>query len=518
MMSFLPYFSAETWTLLALLITLIVVYGYWPYGVFTKMGIPGPKPLPYFGTTMGYRKGIANFDTECFQKYGRIWGIYDGRQPVLCIMDKSMIKTVLIKECYNIFTNRRNIILNGELFDAVSLAEDDTWRRIRSVLSPSFTSGRLKEMFGIMKQHSANLLNGMKKQADKDQTIDVKEFFGPYSMDVVTSTAFSVDIDSLNNPSDPFVSNVKKMFKFNLFNPLFLLIMLFPFTGPILEKMKFSFFPTAVLDFFYASLAKIKSGRDSGNSTSRVDFLQLMIDSQKGNDTKTGGEQTKGLTDHEILSQAIMFIFGGYETSSSTMSFLAYNLATNPHTMTKLQEEIDTVFPNKAPIQYEALMQMDYLDCVLNESLRLYPIAPRLERVAKKTVEINGIVIPKDCVVLVPTWTLHRDPEIWSDPEEFKPERFSKENKEPIDPNTYMPFGAGPRNCIGMRFALIMIKLAMVEILQSFTFSVCDETEIPLEIDNQGFLMPKRPIKLRLDPRSNTPSNTTATTLKSPTM
>uniref|UniRef100_A0A8C7I0H0 unspecific monooxygenase n=1 Tax=Oncorhynchus kisutch TaxID=8019 RepID=A0A8C7I0H0_ONCKI len=443
------------------------------------MGIPGPKPLPYFGTMLEYKKGFTNFDTECFQKYGRIWGIYDGRQPVLCTMDKSMIKTVLIKECHNIFTNRRNFaFLNGEMFDAVSVAEDDAWRRIRSVLSPSFTSGRLKEMFGIMKQHSANLLNGMKKQADKDQTIEVKEFFGPYSMDVVTSTAFSVDIDSLNNPSDPFVSNVKKMFKFNLFNPLFLLILFFPFTGPILEKMKFSFFPTAVLDFFYASLAKIKSGRDAGNSTSRVDFLQMMIDSQKGNDTKTGGEQTKGLTDHEILSQAVIFIFGGYETSSTTMSFLAYNLATNPHVMTKLQGEIDTVFPNKAPIQYEALMQMDYLDCVLNESLRLYPIAPRLERVAKKTVEINGIVIPKDCVVLVPTWTLHRDPEIWSDPEEFKPERFSKENKESIDPNTYMPFGAGPRNCIGMRFALIMIKLAMVEILQSFTFSVCDETEV----------------------------------------
>ncbi|XP_045076038.1 cytochrome P450 3A27-like [Coregonus clupeaformis] len=116
-MSFLPYFSAETWTLLALLITLIVVYGYWPYGVFTKMGIPGPKPLPYFGTMMEYKKGFTNFDTECFQKYGRIWGIYDGRQPVLCIMDKSMIKTILIKECYSIFTNRRNFRLNGELFD-----------------------------------------------------------------------------------------------------------------------------------------------------------------------------------------------------------------------------------------------------------------------------------------------------------------------------------------------------------------------------------------------------------------
>ncbi|KAJ8001361.1 hypothetical protein DPEC_G00168730 [Dallia pectoralis] len=423
MMSFLPYFSTETWTLLVLLITLIVVYGYWPYSFFTKLGIPGPKPLPFFGTMLEYKKGFTNFDSECFQKYGKIWGIYDGRQPVLCTMDRTMIKTILVKECYNNFTNRRNFRLNGELYDALSIAEDDAWKRIRSVLSPSFTSGRLKEMFGIMKQHSSNLLNGMKKLVDKDQAIELKEFFGPYSMDVVTSTAFSVDIDSLNNPADPFVFNVKKMLKFDLFNPIFLIIAFFPFMGPIMEKMKFSFFPVEVTDFFYASLAKIKAGRGTGKTEGRVDFLQLMIDSQKDGNTKPG-EENKGLSDHEILSQAMIFIFAGYETSSSTLSFLAYNLATNPHVMTKLQEEIDTVFPNKAPIQYETLMQMEYLDSVLNESLRVYPIAPRLERYTKKMVEINGIIIPKGCVIIVPTWTLHHDPEIWSDPEEFKPERY----------------------------------------------------------------------------------------------
>ncbi|KAL1005397.1 hypothetical protein UPYG_G00058570 [Umbra pygmaea] len=513
-MSFLPYFSAETWSLLVLLITLIVVYGYWPYRCFTKMGVPGPKPLPFLGTMLWYKKGFTQFDDECFQKYGKTWGIYDGRQPVLCTMDTSMIKTILIKECYSNFTNRRNFHLNGELYDAVTIAEDDAWRRIRSVLSPSFTSGRLKEMFGIMKQHSSNLLNGMKKKADKGQAVEMKEFFGPYSMDVVTSTAFSVDIDSLNNPSDPFVSNVKKMLKFDLFNPLFLLVVIFPFLGPVFEKRKYGFFPKEVTDFFYTSLTKIKSGRIAGKTKGRVDFLQLMIDSQKDSHSNTSDGMDKGLSDHEILSQAMIFIFAGYKTSSSTMSFLSYNLATNPDVMTKLQEEIDAVFPNKAPIQYEALMQMDYLDSVLNESLRLYPIAPRLERMAKKTVEINGIIIPKGCVVMVPTWTLHRDPEIWSEPEEFKPERFSKENKESIDPYSYMPFGAGPRNCIGNRFALVMIKLAIVEILQSLTFKVCDETQIPMEMDIQGLVMPKKPIKLMLELRSNIPSNTAIITEK----
>ncbi|XP_071361483.1 cytochrome P450 3A40-like [Trachinotus anak] len=497
-MGYLLYFSAETWTLLVALITLVLVYAYWPYGIFKRMGIPGPKPVPFFGTMLAYRKGFTTFDTDCFKKYGKTWGIFDGRQPVLCITDPAMIKTVLIKECYSFFTNRRNFRLNGPLYDAVSIAEDDQWRRIRSVLSPSFTSGRLKDMFDIMKRHSANLLSSMDKKVEKDEPLELKEFFGPYSMDVVTSTAFSVDIDSLNNPSDPFVTNIKKMLKFDLFNPLFLIVAFFPFMGPIFEKLEFSFFPSSVTDFFYSALQKIKSNRETSKTMSRVDLLQLMIDSQKNQD----GNKNKGLSDHEILSQAMIFIFAGYETSSSSLCFLAYNLATNPHIMKRLQEEIDSTFPNKAPIEYQALMQMEYLDNVMNESLRLYPIAPRLERVAKASVEIDGLVIPKDMVVLVPTWPLHRDPDLWPEPEEFKPERFSKENKESIDPYTYMPFGAGPRNCIGMRFALLMMKLAVVEILQRYSFTVCKETEIPLELDIQGLIMPKRPIKLKMVPRS----------------
>ncbi|XP_037327097.2 cytochrome P450 3A40-like isoform X2 [Pungitius pungitius] len=472
-MGFSLFFSAETWTLLVALVTLLFVYVCWNFGIFKKLGVPGPKPIPFFGTMLAYRKGFTNFDEDCSKKYGKVWGIFDGRQPVLCITEPAMIKTILVKECYSLFTNRRNFRLNGQLYDALSSAEDDQWKRIRSILSPSFTSGRLKEMFDIMKHHSANLTSSMKKKADKGEPLELKEFFGPYSMDVVTSTAFSVDIDSLNNPSDPFVANIKKI-KFDFSSPTFLIV-----------------------DFFYAALQKIKSNRVHSEQKSRVDFLQLMIDSQKNIDLSKE-ESHKGLSDHEILSQAMIFLFAGYETSSSSLTFLAYNLATNPDIMKRLQEEVDSTFPNKGPVEYQALIEMEYLDSVINESLRLYPIAPRLERVAKATKEINGIVIPKGMVVMVPTWPLHRDPSLWPEPEAFKPERFSKENKDTIDPYTYMPFGAGPRNCIGMRFALVMMKLAMVEILQRFSFSVCKETEIPFEMDIQGLLMPKRPLKLKL--------------------
>ncbi|KAK3511227.1 hypothetical protein QTP70_033617 [Hemibagrus guttatus] len=396
-----------------------------------------------------YRKGIHNFDLECFQKYGRIWGILDARQPVLCIMDTEIIKTVLIKECYSLFTNRRNFRLNGPLYDAVSIAEDEDWKRIRSVLSPSFTSGRLKEMFGIMKSHSHSLVKNLQKTSERGESADIKEFFGAYSMDVVTSTAFSVDIDSLNNPKDPFVSNIKKMLKFDLLNPLLLTVALFPFITPVLEKMDFAFFPTAVTDFFYASLQKIKSERVAQDNKKRVDFMQLMIDSQKSEKDELKSKETnKGLNDHEILSQSMMFIFAGYETSSSTLSFLFYNLASNPETMKKLQKEIDETFPNKAEVDYDTVMNMDYLDAAT-----------------------------------------------------FNPERFTKENKESIDQYAYMPFGLGPRNCIGMRFALVAMKLAVVEILQRFDISLSEETKVPLKLNSSGLLAPEEPIKILFTPR-----------------
>uniref|UniRef100_A0A8C1W8D6 Cytochrome P450 3A n=1 Tax=Cyprinus carpio TaxID=7962 RepID=A0A8C1W8D6_CYPCA len=504
-MSYVLFFSAETWALLMLSVMLLYVYGSWPHGFFKKLGIPGPKPLPFFGTMLEYRKGFHKFDVECLKKYGRVWGIYDARQPVLCIMDQSIIKTILVKECHSLFTNRRNFGLNGPLYDAVSIVEDDDWRRIRSVLSPSFTSGRLKEMFGIMKTHSHSLVDNLEKTATRGEAVDIKEFFGAYSMDVVTSTAFSVDIDSLNNPKDPFVTNIKKMLKFDLLNPVFLISALFPFITPVLEKMDFAFFPTSVTDFFYAALKKIKSERvASDHKKKRVDFLQLMVDSQTEGKTERGSSEEhteKGLSDHEILSQSMIFIFAGYETSSSTLSFFFYNLATNPEAMKKLQEEIDQTFPNEAPVDYEGVMNMDYLDAALNESLRLFPIVARLERVCKKTVDINGLLVPKDVVVMIPTFALHRDPDYWSDPESFKPQRFTKGNKESVDPYMFMPFGLGPRNCIGMRFAQVSMKLAIVEILQRFDVSVCDETQVPLELGISGLLAPKDPIKLQFKPR-----------------
>ncbi|XP_077879121.1 cytochrome P450 3A9 [Ictidomys tridecemlineatus] len=422
-MELIPNFSMETWVLLEISLVLLYLYGTYSHGYFKKLGIPGPTPLLFWGTILNYHQGLINFDTKCYKKYGKTWGLYDGRQPFLVITDPSIIKTVLIKECYSAFTNRRNFGPVVFMKKAISLSEDEEWKRIRTLLSPTFTSGKLKEMFPIINQYGDVLVKNMRLESEKGKFINLKDIFGAYSMDVITATSFGVNIDSLNNPQDPFVKKVKKLLKFDFFNPLLLSIKIFSFLTQIYEAMNISKFPKDVTIFFKKAINRMKKSRLQEKQ--QVDFLQLMINSQNSKDV----ESNKVLSDLELVAQSIIFIFAGYESTSSFFPFILYELATHPDAQTKLQQEIDAAFPNKAPATYDTVVQMEYLDLVVNETLRLYPIAGRLERVYKKDIEINGVLIRKGTVVMIPSFVLNRDPQHWPEPEEFCPERYRASGK-----------------------------------------------------------------------------------------
>ncbi|XP_061098811.1 cytochrome P450 3A30-like [Conger conger] len=505
-MIYFPFFSAETWTLLITFIVLLIAYGYWPYGIFKKLGIPGPKPSIFFGSATYYKKGFYKMDMDLFKMYGRMWGFYEVRQPILCIMDTSMIKTVLVKECFSYFTNRRHFVFNGPLNSAVGNARDGEWKQKRSVLSPLFSSGHIKEMLPLMKQHSDKLVQCLQGTTNHDEAMDVREYFGSYCLDALANIALSIDIDSLNNPNDPSVLKIKKAFTFQLNNPGFILSALFPILNPLLEKAGLCIFPVAEIRFLFSAVEKVKLDREKNGDKNRMDFLHLMSESQLP-EPKTGGngnKEMKGLTHHEILSTAATFLAAGFETTSKTLTFLIYCLATNPDVMKRLLDEIDKVFPNKSPVTYEQLVHLEYLDMVLNESQRLYPIALRMERLCTETIVVNGVTIPKGTLVMIPVYALHRDPEHWPEPECFNPERFSKENKDGMDPYAFLPFGAGPRNCIGMRLAVVLMKLAIVQVLQHFSFAACQETEIPLQLDKSPILGTVNPIKVKFVPRGPT--------------
>ncbi|CAL8298306.1 unnamed protein product [Merluccius merluccius] len=494
----LPLFSTTTWTLIVLALTLLLLCGIWPYNFFKKMGVPGPRPWPFVGTMLHSYAGPLLFERKCKEKYGDVWGQFDGRAPLLMIADPDLLKAVLVKECYSTFTNRRVFAkeLFGPLKDGMTMVEDDKWKRIRSTVSPSFTSGRLRQIFPIVERYADRLVKTIDEKL-LGQSVDVKKFVASYSMDVMASAAFSVDTDTTNNPESTLSIQLKNLLKFKIW-PFFVLFVL-PFTVPLFSLIGLSLMNKHSVDFFYKLIKRFKHEHKDDKSV-HSDFLQLMIESEiQESDIKDGVEPSKGLTDPEILSQAFIFLFGGYDTTSTTLAYILYSMALNPDVLRTLQHEIDVNFPKDSPVSYEALMNMEYLDNVMSESMRLLPTAPRLERVCKKNIRLNGIDIPKGTVVGAPVNCLHRDPRYWSSPEVFKPERFSKDSGEDINPYAYMPFGLGPRNCVGMRFALMVMKMILVRFLQDHSVETCKDTLVPLEFNM--FFIPKNPVKLKFSRR-----------------
>ncbi|CAM9644378.1 unnamed protein product [Lampetra fluviatilis] len=489
-------------TLAAFILSAIVLL--WPYRILKKMGVPGPTPVPILGTFHHYRKGFQELDEECFKKYGRIWGLYEGRQPVLMVADTSMLKQILVKDCLESFTNHRVFTNNGIFDDALTTIEDEQWKRVRNVLSPTFSGGKIKQMCPLIQRCADVLVRNLHELCQSGKPLDLKEIFGAYSMDVIGSTAFSMDVDSQNNPKDPFVVNGKSILKINFLNPLVILIFLFPFLSRPLESMGVSLFPKKASHFFTRIVQQMKKQRQKGlHDMGRVDFLQLMVDVQLSENASNGklSSSEKYLTDSELEAQAILFLLAGYETSSTAITFVAYCLACNPDVQTKVQQEIDRFLPNDTLPSYEILKQMEYLDMVVSESLRMYPPTSRTDRVCKKTTVVNDLVIPKGMVVAAPLWVLHYDPQYWDEPEEFRPERFSKEAKEARDPYCYLPFGHGPRNCIGMRFALMSVKIVVCRILQRYSFQACSETTIPPKLAKGSILQTEMPLLLKVSER-----------------
>ncbi|OWF51034.1 Cytochrome P450 3A31 [Mizuhopecten yessoensis] len=214
------------------------------------------------------------------------------------------------------------------------------------------------------------------------------------------------------------------------------------------------------------------------------DFLGITVKAEKGDEpteeekgdevlkendaSETSSTWTrKTLTVEEITAQATLFFVAGYDTTSNTLCFLVYHLVLCPEICDNLLQEIDDKLNGQAP-NYDNVAKLSYMEMCIHETMRLFPAASRLDRVANNDVTIGNIRIPKGMTINIPVGAIQMDPEYWPEPEKFDPERFTPEAKAYRDPFVFMPFGAGPRNCVGMRLALLELKIAIVRILQNY--------------------------------------------------
>lgn len=498
---------------LAVLVALWVFY-YRHYIYWSTRDVPQLWPWTPFGNTrkslLG-RQSFADDLDEIYQRFRdqRFAGFYRKRNPGLLLIDPDLIRQIFVKD-FDYFMDREGLSFKEPLLEKqLFFMKGEKWRHLRNKLTPMFTSGKLKNMFQTLNECGAEMVSVLSEAAQQSSVIEFREACALYTTEAVGSLAFGVRLGCQRDPDCDFRRWARAFFRSlprrtehvvaeTLAPHLWRLL-----TFKAARRDVFKYFDDMVKETLHQ---RLKSG------TKRNDFMELFI--QLHTEGSVDGEKNAGeawkLTEDEVAAQAFLFYTAGFETSSTTMSFATYELAVNPDIQEHVQNEIDSVLAESGHVTYDALSKMKYLDKVLTETLRKYPPLATLNREALRSYRLPSAGLDSDCPVLldrgtivtVPVLSLHRDPAHYPSPERFDPERFSEEAKASRHPFVYLPFGEGPRFCIGMRLGLLQAKLGLVHLLSNYTVDVSSETDIPLVLDPLApVLAPQNGIRLCISKR-----------------
>jgi cytochrome P450 len=193
------------------------------------------------------------------------------------------------------------------------------------------------------------------------------------------------------------------------------------------------------------------------------DLLQTLMDARYSD-----GE---GMSDELVLSESMQLLVAGHETSSNGLSWLLYLLSTNPNCLTRVRNEFDSVL-GEAPLTHADVLKFDFTTQVILEGLRLYPPFWMIDRMAVADDRVGDVVIPRGSMVIVYVYGAHHAPRYWQKPEDFNPERFTKEEMRLRTPFTFLPFGGGPRVCIGQHYAMLQILMILSELVRRYDFEL----------------------------------------------
>ncbi|XP_045776078.1 cytochrome P450 6B1-like [Maniola jurtina] len=480
-----------------------VIFIYFAYYYFTRSfkywqsrNIPGPQPVPFFGNFKEYalRKSTApSIHKQIYDDYPneKVVGFYRMTRPSLLIRDLDVVKNVLIKD-FEYFEDRGIDFSVEHLGANLFHADAKIWRPLRNRFSPLFTIGKLKNMIPLINERADLFINHVKNITEKKGDQEIYTLVKKFTVSSIMACAFGVDI---NEDSGKLIQKMNEIdhltFSRNISVELDL------FHPGILKKLNSSIFQKGISKFFLKLINDVLQARNGVPST-RNDLIDLVLElKNKGNYVK--------LTNEVIAAQAFIFYVAGYETSAITMAFMLYELAMNPPMQEKIIAEVDEVLSrHDGKITYDIISELSYMDKVFNETLRKYPLSADIVRRAKSNYNIRGtdITIEKGISILVPVLGISHDEKYYPNPKKFDPERFSPENESKRHPCAFIPFGAGPRQCIGKLFGIIQSRVCMLKFFSNFRVEVSKNTPTTIIFDPQRVVnVPKGGIQLNILPR-----------------
>ncbi|XP_076328734.1 cytochrome P450 3A5-like [Tachypleus tridentatus] len=478
---------------------------------FEDLGIPGPKPHLITGNLREYiSKGFTTCQVEWTNKFGNCVGYFLGTKPILLIGEPDILRDIQIKEFLS-FADRPPSIPGGQTpvglaSDALIALKGQSWKRVRNVLTPAFSSSKLKQLTQLINDAVNILLNKIREKASSGQRFDIYQFYEQITLDIISRAAFGIKTNSQKDTNHFFLTNVQKMLKSSISKTAFLIQLCFPELLSLfipfrrLVELIRIWRGTSPIGQLLEACAEVVELRRKSSKERRADLLQLMLDAQMSNElgtfsnseltsnadsqcfkTKLSNENLSDLgqnyiSNSEILANCLLFLLAGYETTCTTLGFTTHFLVNHPQIQEKLRNEVNSMLEKEKDLDYSSTSKLQYLDQVLSEVLRMYPPVPAfVNRECVTDYRYGTLYIPKGTTVQVPVWALHYNPVYWTEPEKFDPERFSPNQSQPSS-LVYQPFGAGPRNCIGKRFALLEIKIVVAQILRHFILKPDEKT------------------------------------------
>ncbi|XP_039754300.1 uncharacterized protein LOC120629425 [Pararge aegeria] len=516
------------WT--AVLIAVLAIYFRKSYSRFSDHGVKHPRAYPFFGNMAKIAFRIDNFGNDLDQYYNnypeeRFVGKYEFLRPVIIVRDLDLVKRITIKDFEHFLDHRGLTADNVEpLFsrNIISLKGQE-WKDMRSTLSPAFTSSKIKLMVPFMEEVGKPMIRSIKKKLMESPTgsidVDCKDLTSRYANDVIASCAFGLKVDSHTDKNNKFFEMGKNASTFKL--KQMLLFFAVSACPALANKLKLTLFSEETKEFFVNLVLSTMKDREA-RKIIRPDMIHLLMEAKKGqltheedkssNDNENRGrdagfatveESNEGKkninrvwSDIDLIAQAMLFFIAGFETISTGMSFTLHELALHPDIQDRLYQEIkENDNKHGGRLNYSSIQNMTYLDMVVSEVLRMWPPGLALDRLCVKDYNMGrpndksttDYIIRKGEVVSIPVWCFYHNSEYFPDPEKFDPERFSDEKKHLINPMAYMPFGVGPRNCIGSRFALCELKVLLYQILLHFEVSPSAKTRLPSKLSAESF-------------------------------
>ncbi|XP_047985514.1 cytochrome P450 6j1-like [Leguminivora glycinivorella] len=478
---------------LGLLALAYLVFKSCKYDYWEKKGIPTASGnewfFGHFKQIVLLKKHLVDVIETIYKEFpdAPLVGYYSMNVPTLMVKDLDIIKTIVVSE-FSSF-NSAGIKFDRKA-DPLAAAHPffqsgEEWKTTRAQVTPSLTLAKLRGYLPNIFKVADVMINHVKRSKSKE--IETRDLAMRYGTDVIGNAIYGIENNSFEN-DDSLVSHLTREIKFE--SSIKNNIKLFFQNLPIISW----FFPQrlATLNLQHMMLAMtrkiVKQRIETGEK--RNDLIQLLL-TQKENDTKGV------ITDEYMSGQVFVFIIDLFETGSNAISMLLYILSIHPDIQDRLRAEIKEIKArNKGEFTAEDIEGAKYLEMVYNESLRIFSFFLTRECTNDCLLPVPGsepFKITKGTSIVIPVASIQKDPKYYPDPEKFDPERFTEEEVAKRPKFTYMPFGEGPKKCIGARMVTLHIKIAIIKILDNFKLVPSSKTKYPFEIDPR-FTLTFRPV------------------------